>query len=197
MFQILQDAVHGIGRRIHARVSKQARRNAAVAHHARVMRKLAAGAKPQAVLFLCHGNICRSPAAQFMARDKLRGVVARSAGFAFNPGRCVPAHVLSVAGDVSAAMAGHTSRRVTAADIRVADLILCMDLENLHAVRREFPEAMARSTLLGLFGVPRSVEISDPIAFSAEATAEVLREIGSAIEGLEVWVEREFHTAVR
>jgi protein-tyrosine phosphatase len=85
----------------------------------------------------------------------------------------------------------HRSRRVGAPDIERADLILCMDLDNLDAVHREFPEAAGRTTLLGLLRKPALVRIPDPYSLSEKETCAVIAAIDASIEGLSSWLEHQ------
>lgn len=95
------------------------------------------------ILFVCHGNICRSPMAEFVMRD-----LAMKAGRA-NELRCAscatsteeignPVHpgtrrVLAVHG---IACVGKTARQLRRDEYRSWDLIVAMDEENLRGIRR-------------------------------------------------------------
>jgi protein-tyrosine-phosphatase/predicted ATP-grasp superfamily ATP-dependent carboligase len=159
-------------------------------HHGSVMRAIARKGRPRRLLFLCHGNICRSPIARHLADRRLAGLEIDSAGFHPQAGRPAPDHVRSAAESAGLDLAQHRSRRVSALDIERADLILCMDPVNLDAVRREFPAAADRATLLGLLGTPARAHIPDPYSLSEEETREVIATIDTSIAGLSSWLER-------
>ena len=96
------------------------------------------------ILFVCHGNICRSPMAEFIMRDLLerrgmRGVEVASAatsteelGNPVHPGtrRKLAEHGLRCD--------GKTSRRLTRADYTEYDLIVGMDAYNLRNMQTLF-----------------------------------------------------------
>jgi len=57
-----------------------------------------------------------------------------------------------------------------------------MDLAHLEAIEREFPEALPRATLLGLFAAEGPAEIRDPYDMSPSATRAVLVQMLQAID---------------
>ncbi|MBQ4306819.1 MAG: low molecular weight phosphotyrosine protein phosphatase [Bacteroidales bacterium] len=102
----------------------------------------------KSILFACHGNICRSPMAEFIfkALVKARGLEDRyhvesaavSAEELGNPiyppaRRCLSQH--GVWFDQ-----GKRARQITAADYGRFDRIICMDSSNLRLIRRIIPE---------------------------------------------------------
>lgn len=149
--------------------------------HRRLVRRIQA-APIRRVLFLCMGNICRSAFAATAAAPRLPGVIVESGGFYRNGGRPTPVHVVQAAATLGVDLSSWSSQRLTAEQVGAADLIIAMDLANLERLRREFPEAMARATLLGLFRPSGPVEIADPISLSPAATERVLGELNSALD---------------
>jgi protein-tyrosine-phosphatase len=91
----------------------------------------------RSVVFLCHGNVCRSPfaAAVFdrLAREshRIRAVVS-SAGF-IGPGRQPPAEALAAASRRSYELDGHRSQLATPTLLRAADLIVVMSAAQARA----------------------------------------------------------------
>ena len=79
---------------------------------------------------------------------------------------------------------GGRAQRVTTQHIEAADLIVAMDLSHLELMAREFPSALSKTTLLGLFAPDGRAEISDPYDFGPAATREVLEQIVRAVHGL-------------
>ena len=140
------------------------------------------------VLFVCLGNICRSPFAAEAARSRLAGVAVHSAGFHTEEGRPTPRHVAETARTLAVDMSTCRSSRLTRERVDAADLIVCMDLANLEELRSEFPEALPRSTLLGLFRPDGPPQINDPFGLSPAATRAVLAQILGALDGLSEWI---------
>ncbi|HUL48484.1 MAG TPA: low molecular weight protein-tyrosine-phosphatase [Gemmatimonadales bacterium] len=94
------------------------------------------------ILFICHGNICRSPYAAAWFRRRLeetgtRGLTIESAGFV-GGGRSSPTIALEVARQRGIDMTRHVSQVATIAHWQRADLVVVMEpaqkrsLEALH-----------------------------------------------------------------
>jgi protein-tyrosine-phosphatase len=91
--------------------------------------------------------------------------------------------MLRIAGSLGLDLSPHRSARVTRDQLK-ADLIIAMDLENIQRIRTECPEALSRTTLLGLFAERAIVNIADPYLADESTTSKVCGQISSGIEGL-------------
>jgi protein-tyrosine-phosphatase len=85
-------------------------------------------------------------------------------------------------------LSGHRSGRITRDMLSSADLVVAMDLENLKSLRREFPEIQARTTLLGLFGDPPTVEIADPYLAEEAVAGKISEQVRAGVDGLTLWI---------
>ncbi|MBI4544214.1 MAG: low molecular weight phosphotyrosine protein phosphatase, partial [Gemmatimonadetes bacterium] len=99
-------------------------------------------AQPVRVLFVCLGNICRSPLAEATFRHLVReaGLEQRfhvdSAGTSsYHEGQAPDARAAEIARRHGLALSGR-ARPITADDIRRVDYAIVMDAENLRDVRR-------------------------------------------------------------
>jgi protein-tyrosine-phosphatase len=137
------------------------------------------------LLFLCYGNICRSPFAEAYAVARLPEVRVQSAGLHEEEGRPSPEHLASAAAELGMTLAMHRSRHLNPKMIDQADLIVVMDLMNYESLVREYPTAASKTTCLGLFASEPSLEIDDPYLLSTEQTITVLRQIISGVDGIE------------
>ncbi len=133
------------------------------------------------VLFLCHGNICRSPVALSLAQQHLQGWAVSSAGFITETGRPSPSCLQEAARFLDLDLSGWRSLRVSRQMVESADVVFLMDLRNLRTFRAEFPDALGKVLLLGMF-LPKPAEIADPYGQNVEKTVVVLRNIQAAIE---------------
>ncbi len=115
------------------------------------------------VLFVCHGNICRSPMAEFVMKD-LVAKAGRSKEFEIasvavsceelgNPVYPPARRELSEHG---ISCAGHSARRITEADLTHFDHIYYMDASNARYLRRLFGDKAAKCKPL----LPR--DVADP-----------------------------------
>lgn len=86
--------------------------------------------KTQRIVFVCSGNICRSPLAERMAKAMLeeRGIpaVVISAGTLGLQGRSAAANSVTVAAEVGVDLEGHRSQGVSIPLMRMADKIVVM-----------------------------------------------------------------------
>lgn len=98
------------------------------------------------VLFVCHGNICRSPLGEYVLKDMVRkagleeqfriasvGVSSEEAG---NPVYPPVRRLLNAQG---IPCDGHHARKITARDVQEYDHIYYMDSSNLRYLQRMFP----------------------------------------------------------
>ena len=95
------------------------------------------------ILFVCHGNICRSPMAEYVMKAMV-AEAGRSAGFEIasaatsteeiGNGVYPPVRRLLEAAGIDCS--AHRARQMTLADYRHYDLIVAMDTQNLNNIRR-------------------------------------------------------------
>jgi protein-tyrosine-phosphatase/predicted ATP-grasp superfamily ATP-dependent carboligase len=156
-----------------------------VSMHRRAMRNLAQRTAPlKSLLFLCYGNICRSPVAEQLARIAFTNLEIESAGFYEREGRPSPQNIISAANRMGIDLVHCSSRCVTKQQIERADLIFVMDANNYSDLVRKYPKAASRTLLLGLFLEQPTVNIPDPYRASDEKTWEVVSQISRAINAL-------------
>src|SRR4029077_20375744 len=153
-------------------------------HHRELLWKLADSGGPWKIVFLCYGNICRSPLAAKLAEKHFVGVEIESAGFHAQSGRSCPEKMLQIADSFGVDLSHHRSARVTRDQLLSADLVIAMDLDNIQHLKREFPEALPRTTLLGLFADPDTDAIADPYLADENGTRKICDQVRAGVEGL-------------
>ena len=99
------------------------------------------------ILFVCHGNICRSPMAEFVMKDMVKRAgleqefeIHSAATSAEELGSPVYPPARSKLREHSIDCSGKTARRITKADYEEFDLIVGMDEANMRNMLRAFGE---------------------------------------------------------
>jgi protein-tyrosine-phosphatase len=136
------------------------------------------------ILFLCYGNICRSPMAEKLAMRLLPKVEVSSAGFYEREGRSTPDEVQSAAESLGINLSDCASKRVTREMVQRADLVVLMDLYNFRDFRREFPGEETKVLFLGLLLDPPQLGITDPYGKAPDEIARILSEIEKGVTAL-------------
>lgn len=116
------------------------------------------------VVVLCVGNICRSPMAEALLKERFRGngmdnVEVRSAGIATVEARPVDESALQVMHASNLDLTGQLSQRVSSKLIAWAELILVMEDFQKQYIESEFPQARGKVFLIGHW---RGIQIPDP-----------------------------------
>ena len=119
-----------IGRLLHAQRRRSTRK------------RLRAVGLPRAVLFICHGNLCRSPYAagaflRLLPGDVGKGTRVSSAGF-LGSGIPAPTQAVAAAAARHVDLSTHRSRIVTTQRLDDADVIVVMDPKQAQAVQHRF-----------------------------------------------------------
>ena len=139
------------------------------------------------ILFVCTGNICRSPMAMGLLREKLhieglgeeyRVHSAGVRGLNSQPPSTYSSQMMEQRGiDISDCR----SHNLTAEDVEGSDLILTMERGQAEAIRLEFPLHAHRVHLLSQM-IGRHFEVSDPYGGSLSEYRECAAEIERLIE---------------
>ena len=144
------------------------------------------------VLFVCMGNICRSPTAEgvFRYHAEQAGLAGRleidSAGtHAYHVGEPADHRARAAAERRGMSLDGIRARRVSAQDFQRFDYIIAMDQENLARLRDEAPEEhSARLHLFLEFAAGSETDVPDPYYGGAAGFERVLDLVEDASRGL-------------
>lgn len=137
----------------------------------------------RSVLFVCKGNICRSPFAEHYARRHLPGG-ARFASTGYYPvpeRRCPPAAV-EAAADLGVDLSGHRSSVIEAPLAREHDLVLTFDEENRRTLLDRYPWLRGKVFHVGLLAADGPVTIADPFGGTVEDMRAAYRAIARALD---------------
>ncbi|WP_138416453.1 low molecular weight phosphatase family protein [Sinomonas gamaensis] len=106
------------------------------------------------VLFVCEGNLCRSPLAEQLLRARMSGypVIVSSAGLAAMDGLPMPEEAAELCRRYGGNPEGHRSRLLTEAHLREADLVLTATRAQRGSAVQMMPRASRRTFTIHEFG---------------------------------------------
>lgn len=149
--------------------------------------------QPVRVLFVCLGNICRSPSAEGVFREKVKAaglqawVETDSCGTGdWHIGKSPDARAVAAAAQRGIAIADLRARQFQVQDLQVFDYILAMDQQNLNDLRQLWRRHGGTEPCLFLDYAANTAsrEVPDPYFGGDEGFAQVLDLIEAASEGL-------------
>ncbi|GLQ98749.1 phosphotyrosine protein phosphatase [Dyella mobilis] len=109
----------------------------------------------QTILFVCLGNICRSPLVESVARKRLAEAglkikVASCGTGGWHAGEQADPRMRAAAAGAGYDLGPHRARQLSLEDFERYDLLLAMDSDNMREMRRMVGEEVARRTCLFL-----------------------------------------------
>jgi protein-tyrosine phosphatase len=152
--------------------------------------------KPRSWLFVCKGNICRSPFAallgtRLLAEFGLDNTACLSAGLDVTQSDRSPARAVESAAAYDIALSDHRPAAITAAMIERSDVVVVMEVGQLAQLRRQYPQYADRVVLLSLYapdaetgGAYRRLHITDPFGKSKGAFDDCYARIEAAMRAM-------------
>jgi protein-tyrosine phosphatase len=116
------------------------------------------------LVFVCKGNICRSPYAS--ARARLLGVPSASFGLDAAEGAPADPAACRTARSRDVDLSAHRSARRESCRITDDDLLVVFEPSQLAEIKRRRSHRMPRVTLLGIWAQPIRPHIQDPYGLS-------------------------------
>ena len=140
------------------------------------------------ILFVCTGNICRSPMAAGLLRAGLleaglsAACTVESAGIHAVVGAPATARASKVAASYRADISAHAARTFETRDFQRFELIIAMDSGHLDFLRQVRPASYTGEvTLLSAAQGERKLEIADPYGRSSRAYERAARLIAEGV----------------
>jgi protein-tyrosine phosphatase len=126
------------------------------------------------LLFVCVGNVCRSPMAEGYFREQLKNknIKIASAGIRALVGRLAVSEAQKLTLEIGIDISSHRAQQINEELVSNADLIFTMEGFQKKEIEFIFPYARGKVHLLGKWG---GFEIPDPYQESMEAFADCLK----------------------
>jgi protein-tyrosine phosphatase len=145
-------------------------------------------ASVQSILFVCKGNICRSPLAEAYFRSVVekdgRRITVRSAGLETTPGKPADAKAKAVAMEHRLSLDEHATTQVHMELLDQSDLIVVMEVLQKDRVQRLYPRSKGKVVLLGRFDSGGSLEIADPYGRASEDFLSCFQQVSRCCDNL-------------
>lgn len=140
------------------------------------------------IVFVCTGNVCRSPMAEFMMRRKLgpsSDWTVASAGVNAVSGMSASRNAVTVLRELGVDLTPHRSRQLARDLVDAASIIVVMTAAHRDQVQMLFRHAREKIFLLRSFDpAADSEDLEDPIGADEETYRQISDAIESALPGL-------------
>ena len=120
------------------------------------------------VVFVCRGNICRSPFAEAVARKMFRNLPTGSVGLSTTAGAPAFPMAQDAARRFAVDLSQHRAADVSEFEFRDGDLLVAMEARHIAPLRSFSAGHEVQIVLLGLWCRPRLALLYDPHGTSAE-----------------------------
>jgi len=104
--------------------------------------------KLKSAVFICEGNICRSPFAEKYLKAARPELSISSFGMQYQSSKMSPLNAVEAAKKFDVDVSSHLSRYIGDADLNKPDIIFIMDKINHQKIRRFYPKLMDKVFLL-------------------------------------------------
>ena len=142
-------------------------------------------------LFVCFGNIMRSPMAERLMQQEVSYRTANpvriaSAGLHATPGNAAHPWALAASADFGISLDNHRAQLLTAEMVEQMDAIFAMDFQNLAELLALYPDSKHKILMLSAYleGPRRNREIADPYYGDVDTTRSCYRLLQTCVRNL-------------
>ena len=132
------------------------------------------------VMFVCTGNICRSPMAEAIFKDIAGNVEVSSAGTFALDGEMASYNAIEVCKSHGLDLSGHRSPPIEDSDIEEMDLVLTATVRHRDYLKEEYPN-LKICTIKECAGY-ENLDIADPYGYNLNVYENCFLEIKEALE---------------
>lgn len=147
------------------------------------------------ILFVCTGNMCRSPFGEYCLKDRLeqgpevpgRSVTVSSAGTMAVDGHPAAEDAVTYAVEFGLSLENHRARQLSEELLDAADMVLAMDRSHESMILTFWPHYREKVRYMTEFdpqGKGRKKDVADPYGNSARAYRKSFQLIARCVEGL-------------
>jgi protein-tyrosine-phosphatase len=137
----------------------------------------------RSILFVCMGNICRSPFAEHYAQRCLPADrIIRSAGYHPKALRCCPEMAIAEAAHWAIDLRGHCSQILSDDLVRAAEAVFVFDEQNFQRMRQNYPFSLPRMHFVGALNRQGPLFIQDPYGSDPSVFERTYQAIAAALQ---------------
>lgn len=140
--------------------------------------------RTESILFVCKGNICRSPFAEKYASQVLPTIEMRSAGYFPKSGRPSPENAIQASKQLGIDLDDHRSAQMSVELANDAGLIIVFDEENFDRIRLAYPHVSEKLHFLNHAVDTGTLAIADPFSKPQDEFIKTYRQIAGAIDAM-------------
>jgi protein-tyrosine phosphatase len=134
------------------------------------------------LVFVCHGNICRSAFADVVARRA--GMCVASFGLSTDAGKAAHPPAIAAAAELGIDLSGHRTTRGGDFVVEPGDLLLAMETRQLRRLGDDPKFGGVPRSLLGLYASPAIPHLHDPYELDQAYMLTCLKRIENAVTHL-------------